>query len=263
MGTLPIETPLIFTQGQYDEYARLSGDDNPIHVDAGFAARTRFGRTVAHGMFIFGVMSAHVAQLLEGPVVVRRQSLMFEGPTFAGEPLTLHMHRSSDGALIEQLVDESGRVTSSGEAAVGTRLPAQASRDAVASPDVFKGLEVGMSATRSRRFDRRDVEDFIALVDDPNPLFRGEGAEVPPALVAGTVSWLLGVDLPGAGTNWLKQEYVFHRPIPAASDVHTTVTITRLRPEKELVNLSTVCKTGDTVVVTGEALVLARDVAPR
>ncbi len=263
METPSVETPLVFTQWQYDEYARLSGDDNPIHVDAGFAARTRFGRTVAHGMFIFGVMSAQVARLLGGPVALTRQSLMFEGPTFAGEPLTFAVRRSSDGALIEQLADESGRVTSSGEATVGTRLSAQASRDGAVRSDGFKGLRVGMSATRSRRFDRCDVEDFTALVDDPNPLFQGEGAEVPPALIVGTVSWLLGVDLPGPGTNWLKQEYVFHRPIPAASDVHTTVTITRLRPEKELVNLSTVCRTGDTVVVTGEALVLARDIAPR
>ena len=53
-GTRQVAT--VFTQRQFDEYARLSGDDNPIHVDAAFAAGTRFGRTVAHGMFLFSVL---------------------------------------------------------------------------------------------------------------------------------------------------------------------------------------------------------------
>ena len=35
-----------FAQRDFDRFAALSGDDNPIHVDAAFAARTRFGRTV-------------------------------------------------------------------------------------------------------------------------------------------------------------------------------------------------------------------------
>jgi acyl dehydratase len=44
-----------FTQAEFDAFARLSGDDNPIHVDPEFSARTRFGRTVAHGMLLYGV----------------------------------------------------------------------------------------------------------------------------------------------------------------------------------------------------------------
>ena len=39
-----------FSQADFDRFARLSGDDNPIHVDPRFAARTRFGRTVAHAL---------------------------------------------------------------------------------------------------------------------------------------------------------------------------------------------------------------------
>ena len=39
-----------FEQDDYDEFARLSGDVNPIHVDPDFSSRTRFGKTVAHAV---------------------------------------------------------------------------------------------------------------------------------------------------------------------------------------------------------------------
>jgi len=46
----------VFSQADFDRFAALSGDNNPIHVDPTFAARTKFGRTVAHGMFIYSVV---------------------------------------------------------------------------------------------------------------------------------------------------------------------------------------------------------------
>ncbi len=42
------------SQDDFLAFARLSGDENPIHTDALFSARTRFGRPVAHGMFLYG-----------------------------------------------------------------------------------------------------------------------------------------------------------------------------------------------------------------
>ncbi|MGZ3427312.1 MAG: MaoC/PaaZ C-terminal domain-containing protein, partial [Polyangia bacterium] len=44
------------TQADFDRFARLSGDDNPIHVDAAFAARTRWGKTLAHGMMLYSLV---------------------------------------------------------------------------------------------------------------------------------------------------------------------------------------------------------------
>ena len=52
MSSLLIERQWIPTQEEFDLFARISGDDNPIHVDPEFSARTRFGRTVSHGMLI-------------------------------------------------------------------------------------------------------------------------------------------------------------------------------------------------------------------
>lgn len=75
-----------FSQDDFDRFARLSGDVNPIHVDPGFAAGTRFGRTVAHGMLLVSVLRGLVARLLPGARVVE-QAVMFPAPTFADEPM--------------------------------------------------------------------------------------------------------------------------------------------------------------------------------
>jgi acyl dehydratase len=76
------------TQAAFDAFARLSGDDNPIHTDPAFAAATRFGRTVAHGMLIWTRLDALLARVAPGARVVE-QSLMFPAPAFADEALTL------------------------------------------------------------------------------------------------------------------------------------------------------------------------------
>ena len=84
----PIEASFTrtFTQADFDLFARLSGDDNPIHVDPEFSAQTLFGRTVAHGMFLFSNLCRLVGETLPGPgSVLAAQEMMFPAPTFTGE----------------------------------------------------------------------------------------------------------------------------------------------------------------------------------
>lgn len=68
----PIKAPLekgdalptvekLIDQERIDMYARASGDYNPIHVDAEFAATTRFGGTIAHGMMAAAAISEMMA----------------------------------------------------------------------------------------------------------------------------------------------------------------------------------------------------------
>src|SRR6266481_1295724 len=70
-------------------YARLTGDRNPLHFDADFAARTRFGRRVAQGGIAAGMLNALVAMDLPGPgTVFMSQSLKYLAPTYLGDTVT-------------------------------------------------------------------------------------------------------------------------------------------------------------------------------
>lgn len=79
-----------FTQQDFNTFAQLSGDDNPIHVDPVFSAATRFGRTVSHGMLLYGVicgvLSAHFPSARQV-----EQELLFPNPTYAGEEITVRL----------------------------------------------------------------------------------------------------------------------------------------------------------------------------
>lgn len=102
------------SQADFDLFAAVSGDDNPIHVDADFSARTRFGRTVAHGMLLYtvlwGLVQRHMPAFRQ-----QGQSLMFPAPAFAGEPLVFSGTVESVG---EHLVRLAMRVTRAGDGEV-------------------------------------------------------------------------------------------------------------------------------------------------
>ena len=69
-------------------YAGLTGDFNPIHVDAEFGARTRFGTRIAHGMMTAGLISNVLGMRLPGTgAVYLGQTLRFRGPVRAGDTI--------------------------------------------------------------------------------------------------------------------------------------------------------------------------------
>lgn len=118
-------------------------------------------------------------------------------------------------------------------------------------------METGQSAAITRTYSRDDLAAFSALSGV------SAGTEVPEPLIAALFSYLLGVELPGSGTNYLKQELQFKNPAPLDTALTASVEITRLRPEKHLVDLWARCVTPEgTVVCEGRALVKAKDVGP-
>ncbi|QDG75880.1 phosphate acetyltransferase [Labrenzia sp. PHM005] len=118
-------------------------------------------------------------------------------------------------------------------------------------------FEVGQRDEIKRSYTQSDMQDFAALAgpDASTP------DAVPGPLIGGLFSYLLGVKLPGRGTNYLKQSLEFLQPAPVGEELTASVTITRLRPEKHLVDLETICETPDgTRICQGRALVYVEDV---
>lgn len=86
------------TQAEFDAFARLSGDDNPIHVDPEFSARTRFGKTVSHGMLIYAKIWSLLAESHPGAHQIL-QTITFPNPCFVGDDVTLEVHEERPGHI--------------------------------------------------------------------------------------------------------------------------------------------------------------------
>jgi acyl dehydratase len=274
----------VYRQQDFDRFATLSGDDNPIHVDPEFSARTKFGRTVAHGMLLYSTVCAALGNRLPGPGTLQlEQELMFPNPTYSGEEITIQLEvtqvQPGEGLadLNTVVVKPDGSETLRGRTLV--RLPDPTDFRGFGKPRKsqhvsenasFKGLKIGQRAETRRTFTVQDLAEYADLTGDANPLFtdasyarrRGlAGPLIPGGLLGGLFSYLLGTQLPGPGTNYLKQRLEFLLAPYPDQELTALVEVTRLRPEKHLVNLRTVCTNpSGSVVCEGEALVLTKDV---
>lgn len=78
-----------FTADDVEAFAEMSGDRNPLHFDAAFAARTRVGRLVVQGGLTTGLFNALVAERLPGPgSVFLHQEWDYPAPVFIGDTVT-------------------------------------------------------------------------------------------------------------------------------------------------------------------------------
>ena len=73
-------------------FAAMSGDRNPVHLDAEYAAATPFKERIAHGMFSGALISAAVACTLPGPgTIYLGQTMSFTRPVKLGDILTVRL----------------------------------------------------------------------------------------------------------------------------------------------------------------------------
>jgi acyl dehydratase len=80
---------LTLTAEQVSKFAEISGDYNPLHFDAAFAARTKFGRLVVQGGLTTGLLHALVAMDMPGPgTVFLSQNWKFTAPVYIGDTIT-------------------------------------------------------------------------------------------------------------------------------------------------------------------------------
>jgi 3-hydroxybutyryl-CoA dehydratase len=70
-------------------FAGITGDRNPMHTSKEFAATTKFGEQIAHGMLVAGLISAVLGMKLPGPgCIYVSQTLQFLGPVKIGDEIT-------------------------------------------------------------------------------------------------------------------------------------------------------------------------------
>ncbi len=78
-------------------FSAISGDFDPIHVDEEYARKTPFGRRIAHGIFVLGLLSAAESALSRRvverggrlrPVSLGYDRIRFIKPVFVGDTLT-------------------------------------------------------------------------------------------------------------------------------------------------------------------------------
>lgn len=106
------------TESDVYTFAGVTGDLNPIHINAEYARETKFQQRIVHGMLTASLVSAVQATKLPGPGnLYIRQSLEFRAPVFFGDTITasveviaveplrnrVHMRtdcRNQDGVLV-------------------------------------------------------------------------------------------------------------------------------------------------------------------
>jgi acyl dehydratase len=115
-----------FTQEEVNQFAEITGDRNPIHTDAEYAATTMFKRPIMHGFLGASIFSKVFGTLFPGEgTIYLKQSMSFVKPMFVDfgyeavftvKEVQLDKHR----AIVETLVTEiaTGETTIKGEAVV-------------------------------------------------------------------------------------------------------------------------------------------------
>ena len=114
---------LTLTADHVEKYAEISGDRNPLHFDAAFAARTKFGRLVVQGGLTTGLLHALVAMDLPGPgTVFLSQNWKFTAPVYIGDTIiaeaeVVSLHASKPVTQLKVAVkQEDGATVLEGEA---------------------------------------------------------------------------------------------------------------------------------------------------
>lgn len=109
------ETTRTVTEQLLEHFAEATGDRNPIHFDEAYAATTRFGGRIAHGLLVGGVISSLLANELPGPgTVYLSQELSFRAPVRIGDDVRCEVEVTEVG--------DRGRVTLATRAWVGETL---------------------------------------------------------------------------------------------------------------------------------------------
>ncbi len=117
--------PFVFTQDEINAFAAVTGDNNPVHLDAEFAATTLFKKPIMHGMLGGAVFSRVFGTLFPGKgTIYLSQSLTFLKPMYVEENYEAvfevkEIFREKNRALISTSIQNSeGKKVVEGEALI-------------------------------------------------------------------------------------------------------------------------------------------------
>jgi len=88
------------------QFAEVSGDYNPIHLDEDYAKTTRFGRRIAHGMILGAITSRLLNEKIGSGGIYLAQSLKFTNPVSIDEEIVFELeitklHKSRGFGTVE------------------------------------------------------------------------------------------------------------------------------------------------------------------
>ena len=118
-------------------FAAVTGDTNPMHLDAEYAAGTIFKERIAHGMLAAGLITKVLGTQLPGPgTIYMSQNLKFRAPVKIGDTVTatvevVTLHPEKHRATLRTICTVKGESVMDGEAYVS--VPSRASRAKVAA----------------------------------------------------------------------------------------------------------------------------------
>ncbi len=111
------------SEADVEAFAWVTGDANPVHLDEEHAARTRFGRRIAHGMLVGSYISALLGSEFPGPgTIYMSQTMKFLRPVYLGDTVrvvaTVAGYRSDRQilTLLTECFNQDGEKVLSGEA---------------------------------------------------------------------------------------------------------------------------------------------------
>ena len=118
------EVEIQVTDGMVREFAKITGDNNPLHLDEEFAKKTIFGRRIAHGMLVASLISKVLGHDFPGAgTIYVSQSVKFRKPVYIGDTVKVHVEVKDKNVarrrlfLITNVIDNDALVIS-GEAEV-------------------------------------------------------------------------------------------------------------------------------------------------
>lgn len=112
----------LVTEADINAFAEITGDKNPVHLDADYAAKTMFKERIAHGMLTASYISTVFGMQLPGPgVIYVSQTLNFRAPVKIGQTVTAkvrvtELFPAKQRALFECICSADGKTVLEGEA---------------------------------------------------------------------------------------------------------------------------------------------------